>query len=282
MTNWFQPEGAAISCVDLLVTGTATFTGQQVVSGLTVNGNETINGALTIKTGAGSGLGPPWAGGTSLVQDAAGDVFYTIASTTVKGILFANTSSLADGGVIYDQVARTMELRAAGNITKVQVSALGTEIMPGTGIFTGDNSTIVNLGATVLVTGSNFVTTSLSLVDITGLQAPVFAGGIYKYTAVIELASSSAAGLVLAINTGVGGSSFEGQIIGTGISPTRMHTLGTASPAIVLAAADGAAHLNGIFTCGGSNGILSVQMAKVTSGNATAYINSYFDVVRIA
>lgn len=96
---------------------------------LAVTGATTLSGVATV-TGGTSGAGAPLSSTRLEVADDT-DVAVTISGPTnnYKAILFANPTSIADGGIFYDNnaggFARGLEFRSGGNTTRLSIDANG-------------------------------------------------------------------------------------------------------------------------------------------------------------
>lgn len=131
----------------------------------------------------------------------------------------------------------------------------------------------------------DFTTTSTTAVTVTGLSFSVNANTIWMVDAWIKNGASSITGNKFAIVTPAGctisasilgtaalaGTYIEEQMSVSGtLTTTAYNTLGATTAAI------GAfCHIHGLIVVGSTAGTVAIQVAKVTSGTATVYANSY-------
>lgn len=135
------------------------------------------------------------------------------------------------------------------------------------------------------VTGSDATTTSASLVDIAGLSTALAASSIYEILITISAASSTTAGVAFGVNFSAAGAtieaaSFHGSSLGAAYA--RINAFNTAGPATINVIGDGGILIRGVVVTGANAGNLTTQFLKVTSGTATAYINSVMKVTKVA
>lgn len=71
--------------------------------------------------------------GSAMVLEGSGSTYLTIKSPTGfgKGILFNNPTGAADGGIVYDILARGLQFRTAGNVTRMSISSGGNVAITG-------------------------------------------------------------------------------------------------------------------------------------------------------
>lgn len=137
------------------------------------------------------------------------------------------------------------------------------------------------------VTGSNFTTTGQVLVDITGLSVALTTNATYEIEVNIgSTVTAVTTGNQFGINYSVAGGTIEAQITGsltsTAAKTERITALNTATSAFLTTSAQtGGVRITGIVTTGANAGNLTAKILKVTSGTATAFINSFIKVTRI-
>jgi hypothetical protein len=122
--------------------------------------------------------------------------------------------------------------------------------------------------------------TSTSAVDIPGLTAALLANTVYEFEAVLEIQSSSGAGMRLGVNFSAAGAAAEhywggaqtasaaNQAVGValGTTPTQAWAAVATTPVVVWG--------KGIIRVGANAGNLTVQQQKVTSGTASVFTGS--------
>jgi hypothetical protein len=181
------------------------------------------------------------------------------------------------------------------------ITGLSAATLPlvGNELFACDqSSTTVNVSAaqlnggyqpsTVIVSGSDFTTTSTSLVNVTGLSLALAASSTYQFESLLFGLSSSAAGLGVGANfTGTGsptcaffvtgGTSGTGTVIGF---LTAFNSPGTGF--LIASNQLGPLWMKGFVKTdtGGAN--LVIQALKTTSGTATIKIGSSLTVWKMA
>lgn len=132
------------------------------------------------------------------------------------------------------------------------------------------------------VSGSDFTTTSTSLVDITGLVTGTLSTAtLYEFECVIYANSTSTAGLAVGVQQSGGGSGQIGVWSGSATSATATgvviasNALNQAGAACVLVNGDGSIQMKGFIKTGSTGSpTISIKMLKTTSGTAKAYIGS--------
>jgi len=289
--------GQNILCDDLLVTKAIQGSPLVNVGALTAT-QITVNGNLTATNAVGGGdcvdalfTATGQTGNfAALFAQNSGSFDTTAAPLTAYGVwarAFASRSAgantLTDIAVFADAVngqANFALVTSRGDVVLNQASGQTTVNGP----FAATNT--VNLGTFARVTGSNFVTSSTSLVDVTGLTAALVANAVYQFTAILSINSSTVAGMTAGVQFSAAGAAVEAQAQGTlaagGAQAVRVSALNTATAAFDTAGTDGGIEINGILTTGVNAGNLTIRVAKVTSGNATVFQQSYLSVQRVA
>jgi hypothetical protein len=148
-----------------------------------------------------------------------------------------------------------------------------------------------SMGVTSQVSGTNFTTTSLTLVDVTGLTFAVDTGAnhLYEVDVVLKVQSTSTAGLQAAIACSSSGATGEY----TGLANVAQSTSSVGYNARAIGTAIGVnlsstANTDSIIwfkamvsTTSGNAGNITVQVQKITSGTATVYIGSRMTVTTL-
>jgi len=138
------------------------------------------------------------------------------------------------------------------------------------------------------VSGSDFTTTSLTLVDVTGLTAPLAANSVYEFMAKLSVESSSNAGLNTGVNFSAAGATIEAGEVGARdaevgkVSRLNAFNASGASAAWVRISATPQTHeIKGIIRTGANAGNLTIKVLKVSSGTAKVYVDSYLKTTKI-
>jgi hypothetical protein len=147
---------------------------------------------------------------------------------------------------------------------------------------------------TYIVSGSDFTTTSNTLVNITGLVTGTLAvSKVFEFEAVLRCGTTAVAtGLKFGANVTVaptlvqyivtGATTFSSPastIVSQGV--TGNSTTGTQAW-ITTASTTGQVNIKGSFeTAAGGSPVFSLQVLKVTSGTATVFINSFMKIRQI-
>lgn len=140
---------------------------------------------------------------------------------------------------------------------------------------------VVNLaGITHARRTTDFTTTSTSAVDITSLSFSVLNGEVWAFEFHLSTASTTAAGLTLALSTpaGVTGGQYFCSLSSATASRAER---GVSTGACNTVNGDGIASFSGIVAPS-ANGTVQLRIAKTTSGTATVYTNSYLLARRIS
>jgi hypothetical protein len=139
----------------------------------------------------------------------------------------------------------------------------------------------------VQVSGSDFTTTSLTLVDITGLTIPLTTNAVYQFTCNLTGNGADSNGVKFGVNYSVAGAAIEAgvysEVAGTGVRSRRINALNSSTAqSFFTSNNDVAALINGRVTTGANAGNLTIQVLKGTSGTATIYQGSQCMVFRIS
>lgn len=132
------------------------------------------------------------------------------------------------------------------------------------------------------VSGGNFTTTSLTLVNITGLSVALEANTVYEINIKMTVESSSNAGLNTGVDFSAAGATIEaGEIgardveVGKACRLNNFNTAHAASAWVRLSNTPQTHEIKGIVRTGANAGNLTAQILKVISGTATVYVDSY-------
>jgi hypothetical protein len=138
------------------------------------------------------------------------------------------------------------------------------------------------------VSGSNFTSGSLTLVDVTGLSNALDANSVYEFVAKLTVESSSNAGLNTGMNYSVSGATIEAGEVGARDAEVgkvvRLNAFNTphATAAWLRISATPQTHeIKGIVRTGANAGNLTVQVLKVSSGTVKVYIDSYLKTTKL-
>ncbi len=145
-------------------------------------------------------------------------------------------------------------------------------------------------GATVKVSGSDFTTTSLSLVAVTGMtSATLSINSLYEVDIMLRVQSTSTAGLKVGLLTTTGSAKLASWLLsgdtgGTGTSAFSTANFGTAfaSSLAVTANTDDFVWVKGIIMTDASATTIQTAVLKVTSGTATVYIGSRMTLTKLS
>lgn len=215
--------------------------------------------------------------GAVAVQATANKVLMSGASTvpTWSTPTFPNTSATARKIIVSDGtnwVAST-ELHPVATTSGNMMVANGTDWV---------STTTRSNWSSLVVSGSNFTTTSTSLVDITGLVTPTLSvATLYEFECVLYVNSSSAAGMAVGVQQSGTGSGQIGVWTGTStlLAATGLaigsNVLNTAGATCVTITGDGQITFKGFVKTGSSGSpTISMKALKTTSGTATVYTGS--------
>jgi hypothetical protein len=302
---------------DITVTAAAgTLTGGTLASGVTASSLVSFGSTPTIVTPSfttGFTIGGTAVTGTFIRGNATNFVAstLTIPNTATQGDMFVATGPNAMGVVAVQATANKILMAGASTVptwsTPTYPNATATSraiivgdgtnyvkstetwAVPGTSgnILQSDGtnwtSTTNKGGWTELhVAGSDFTTTSTSLVDVTGLISGTLATAtLYEFEAVLYVNSTSTAGMAVGVQQSGTGSGQIGTFAGTATSGAATgaaiasNALNTASAPCVLVNGDGSITINGHIKTGSSGTpTISCKVLKTTSGTAKVYIGS--------
>jgi hypothetical protein len=196
--------------------------------------------------------------------------------TASSGATAANTGTVSKTlGAITSSSAGTVATTAAFNKTLGSLTLLASESM----------------GVTSQVSGSNFTTSSTTLVDITGLTFAVDTGAnhLYEVDACIKCQSDSSAGLKFSVGCSSAGATGEYMVnanltqVGSAIG-ADYNALGTAesNARSTTANTDSIANIKAmVSTTAGNAGNITIKIQKQTGGGLTVYIGSRMTVTTL-
>lgn len=137
------------------------------------------------------------------------------------------------------------------------------------------------------VSGSNFTTTSSTLVNITGLTFAASANKLYKIEGLIKFSGDNASGLRFGVQYSASLASHCVDYLGASNSQAGAHYCNTVfnDPSVTFGTTTTTAMvviIKGFLTTGANAGNFTIQVHKVTSGTATIYIGSEMVVNELA
>lgn len=138
---------------------------------------------------------------------------------------------------------------------------------------------------------SDVTTTNLTATTVAGLNFSIGVSEVWSFEMFLNIGSSSAAGTKYTFTFPVG-ATLLAICSGTTSAVTantneKIVTSGTLTTtawntaSITTAALSAVLYVNGVIVNGANAGVLQFQQAKVTSGTASVYANSYFTARRI-
>lgn len=309
--------GTLTNCTGLPIASGVSGLGTGVAAFLATPSSANLAAALTDETGSGAAvfatspmlvtpaLGVASATTINKVTITAPAASATLTIANTKTLTVSNTVTLSgtDGSTIAFGVGGTVVYAGAATSSGLTMSTarlLGRttaasgaieEITPSTGLsLTGGNLSVTVAPIFGIVSGSNFTTSSNTLVDITGLTAALAANASYTFTAQLSCSGGQVGGLKVGVNYSVAGATLEAGALGIGgtvtsISNTRLSAFNTASALIANsnAVGDSTVTIIGTVVTGANAGNLTVQIER-GSGSAllTVYTGSMLSVVKVA
>ena len=139
----------------------------------------------------------------------------------------------------------------------------------------------------VQVSGSDFTTSSTSLVNITGLTFPALANAKYEIEIVLATQSSDTNGLKVAVNFSAAGATGAFNTVGGGVvavgAGVSGNVFGTAEPSafVSVAATTATVWSEAIVVIGANAGNITATILKVTAGTATVFIGSVMKIKKL-
>lgn len=244
-----------------------------------------LSGALYIKTTGTGNTGWSLASVGSGVSDtafgASWDAVTTIAPSKNAIYDWAHVFDTDDDGKV-----NVADLSTAGAVT-VDSSGILDSVAPGAnGNVLTSNGTIWTSaappgtgGTTSKVSGSDFATTSTTLVDITGLTYAAATNTKYEIDAMLIVQSTTTAGLQVAINYSAAGASTSYWLSGGTSSPTTntndINAFDSVSSGFATeSSVTKVLLIRGLVVTTTNAGNIKLRIKKVTSGTATVYIGS--------
>jgi hypothetical protein len=181
------------------------------------------------------------------------------------------------------------QLTAATSVTGTDITPIVQSSTTKSATFSIIKDYVISaISTTSQVAGSNFTTTSLSLVNITGLTIAAAANTTYQINVLLRIQSTSSAGLTLGINYSAAGATVsvtgQGATSANVVASFALTALNTATSVgyASVANVDRNFVMQGILVTGANTGNITIQVAKVTSGTATVYIGSRMSVTPLA
>jgi hypothetical protein len=208
----------------------------------------------------------------------------TLTGTDSSSIAFGAGGTVAYQGAITSAGLTQNTAKLLGRTT---ASSGAIEEIAVAGNLSMSAGTLTMLPASGAVTGSDFATTSLTLVDVTGMSLSLSANSTYFVIAEMTMNTTNNAGVKLALNYSAAGASVEAGVSGlatsAGFGNCRLSAFATAgSVNVAQTNGDSSATIVGVVKTGANAGTLNVQAQKTTSGTLTVYINSTLMVLKLA
>jgi hypothetical protein len=259
-------------------------------------GTGTNSGTVTIGNAANSVALPKFTAAGVIHNDASGVLSTSLIVnddiSATAGIIDTKLATISTAGKVSNSATTATNANTANAIVSRDASgnfSAGT-ITATTQAF-GDNSTAV--ATTAFVTNANPTyyilpgvqsTTLTSLVNITGLSASLEAGAVYEFEVIIASGSDNGDGIRYGVNY-TGSGRVESQLIATANANTvRSETVWNFGALTTFAYNTfngyGSVRIQGLVTTT-TAGTFSIGHAKVTSGEASAYRDTYLKIRRI-
>jgi hypothetical protein len=141
----------------------------------------------------------------------------------------------------------------------------------------------------VQVAGANFTSSSLTLVDITGLTFAAAINSLYEIEIVMKVQSTDTNGIQFSVACGASGSTGEYLLMphltqAQGTVRVNTNVLGTANGAVTVTTAnsDSIAIIKAVVTTVGNTGNITAQLKKIAGNTATIYIGSIMKIKQLA
>lgn len=178
------------------------------------------------------------------------------------------------------------DLTAAGSVD-------GSELVPIVQSATTKSATLSQVaglagggGTSSYVTGSDFSTSSTSLVDVTGLTFAAAANTLYEIDVLLRISADNSNGMRVGVGYTTAGSDATILVwggVGANISnaAAELETANGLQSQVLAtdATVKKAVYMKGWLKTGVNTGNFTVKCLKVTSGNATVYIGSRLTVI---
>ena len=265
-------------------------------------GNSTAAKQFLSQTGTGSvSAAPAWSAlaASDIPTTLNATVFASVTVSAAAGAGYAefgvqsSTPGAPTGGfrAFADSTGRFSWRRASDGFVRTFDAALTANRVftlqdaDGTLAFTSQ------IPAYAYVTGSDFTTTSTTLVDITGLSIPLAANSRYEVVVWLSCATSADInGIQFALNYTVAGGAVEAWVTpgvftsNSAFRTDRISALNTATGNRYLQTSgqDGFIVITGTVTTGANAGDLRARCQKATSGTATVRVLSYMRATKTA
>ncbi len=272
------------------VTSTPTFPNASATSGKFIrsDGTNWIASTPTLPTSAGTSGKLLSSDGTNYIETTP-----TYPNTATSGkVLIGDGTNVVLSTPTFPNASAT-----SGKVIKSDgtnwVASTETYAAPGTSgnVLTSDGTNWTSAaaaggGTTVKVSGSNFTTTSASLVDVTGLSITPASSSLYEVDVLLRVQSTTTDGMNIGMaQSGTGGTLsvvFMSQTTtGNGaFGVTSAFTTGHAAAST--ANTDSFVILKGVLVTAGSPGNITVQVSKTTTGTATVYIGSRLTMTKLS
>jgi hypothetical protein len=136
------------------------------------------------------------------------------------------------------------------------------------------------------VSGSDFTTSSATLVDITGLTFAAAANTLYEVDAMLRVQNSTGNGLHFTVDYSAAGATGFFNTLGgvaNGVFAGGANSLGTATTSNFASSAstDFSVWIKGIVVTGANTGNITIKIEQSISGTATVYIGSRLTVYKL-
>jgi hypothetical protein len=220
--------------------------------------------------------------GAGIVKtDAGGVVSAATADTDYTANAFKTIAVSGQSDVVADSASDTLTLAAGSNMTLTTSAGSDTVTFASSGGGGG------YWDSTYQVTGSDFSSSSTSLVDITGLSHAASASSLYEVEVVLRFQNSGTNNIQFGIFYSAAGATgtflFNGNQSAT-TTLSQMNALGNASAGAygLVATTNFVAIIKGIVVTGANTGNITVQTVHTTSGTTTVYIGSIMKIKKLA
>jgi hypothetical protein len=263
-------------------------------STVTIGSGLDFTGATLSATGSGgnvSNTGTPLDNQVAVFTDAThvegnSNLSFDSATNILSSLIMSATTGFRING------AAANRRILVGNATNFVQSA-ETYAVPGTSgnVMTSDGTNWTSAapaaggGVTSKVSGSDFSTSSTTLVNITGLTFAASANTKYEVDVLLTVQSTTTAGVKVGLAYSAAGAAGPYLAIGgttSGVPAWSSFALGAASSVYTdFATAYNTVWIKALLIIGANTGNITVQILKVTSGTATVYIGSRMTVTQL-
>jgi hypothetical protein len=178
------------------------------------------------------------------------------------------------------------ELTAATSVSGTDITAVVQSSTTKSAALSVIKDYILGVATTTKVSGSNFTTSSTSLVDITGLTFAASANTKYEIDGMLLGQSGSAGGVQFAVSFSAAGATGSYMAFSPSTSSASgggVNVIGTATGQNVWTTTTTDLHtfIKSIVSVGANSGNITVQVKKTTSGSLTVYIGSRMTVTTL-